>query len=105
MEFLYLTYSIVIHSNYNQYWTYCLFVGGPGSGRGTQCELIQTKTGYTHVSTGDVLRHEVMSGSQRGLKFYKLMSEGNAIPDDDIAELVRDVMMAKIIGSKVISLD
>ena len=77
------------------------FIGGPGSGRGTQCELIQTKTGYTHVSTGDVLRHEVMSGSQRGLKFYKLMSEGNAIPDDDIAELVRDVMMAKIIGSKV----
>ena len=91
-----------IHSNKNQYWTYWLFVGGPGSGRGTQCELIQTKTGYTHVSTGEVLRHEVMSGSQRGLKFYKLMSEGNAIPDDDIAELVRDVMMAKIIGSKVI---
>ena len=103
MEFLHFT--IIIHFNYNQYWTYCLFVGGPGSGRGTQCELIQTKTGYTHVSTGDVLRHEVMSGSQRGLKFYKLMSEGNAIPDDDIAELVRDVMMAKIIGSKVISLD
>jgi len=80
-------------------------LGGPGSGRGTQCELIQTKTGYTHVSTGDVLRHEVMSGSQRGLKFYKLMSEGNAIPDDDIAELVRDVMMAKIIGSKGFLMD
>ena len=80
------------------------FSGGPGSGRGTQCELIQTKTGYTHVSTGDVLRKEVMSGSQRGLKFYKIMADGNSVPDDEIAELIRDVMMAKIIGSKVFAL-
>ena len=79
-----------------------ILIGGPGSGRGTQCELIQTKTGYTHISTGDVLRKEVMSGSQRGLKFYKIMSEGNAVPDDEIAEMIRDVMMAKVIGSKVI---
>jgi len=80
-------------------------IGGPGSGRGTQCELIQTKTGYTHVSTGDVLRKEVMSGSQRGLKFYKIMADGNSVPDDEIAELIRDVMMAKIIGSKGFLMD
>ena len=43
-----------------------------------------------------------MSGSQRGLKFYKIMSEGNAVPDDEIAEMIREVMMAKVIGSKVI---
>merc|ERR1711963_257851 len=80
-------------------------IGGPGSGRGTQCELIQTKTGYTHVSTGDFLRKEVMSGSQRGLKFYKIMADGNSVPDDEIAELIRDVMMAKIIGSKGFFMD
>ena len=45
-----------------------------------------------------------MSGSQRGLKFYKIMADGNSVPDDEIAELIRDVMMAKIIGSKVFSL-
>ena len=43
-----------------------------------------------------------MSGSTRGLKFYKIMADGNAVPDDEIAELIRDVMFAKIIGSKVI---
>ena len=75
--------------------------GGPGCGRGTQCELVQTKTGYTHISTGEILRHEVMSGSSRGLKFYKLMAEGETVPNDDIAELIREVMFAKIIGSKV----
>ena len=42
-----------------------------------------------------------MSGSSRGLKFYKIMADGNAVPDDDIAELIREVMFAKIIGSKV----
>ena len=77
------------------------FEGGPGSGRGTQCELIQTKTGYTHISTGEVLRHEVMSGSSRGLKFYKTMADGEAVSDDDVAELIRDTLMARIIGSKV----
>ena len=78
-----------------------IFAGGPGSGRGTQCELIQTQTGYTHISTGEVLRHEVMSGTNRGLKFYKTMAAGEAVSDDDVAELIRDTLMAKIIGSKV----
>ena len=50
---------------------------------------------------GDVLRHEVMSGSSRGLKFYKTMAAGEAVSNDDIAELIREVMFAKIIGSKV----
>ena len=77
------------------------YTGGPGCGKGTQCELIQTKTGYTHVSTGDVLRHEVMSGSMRGLKFYQTMAAGEAVPNDEISEVIRETMMAKIIGSKV----
>merc|ERR1712080_242672 len=80
-------------------------LGGPGCGRGTQCELIQTRTGYTHISTGEVLRHEVMSGSQRGLKFYKIMADGEAVPDDEVAELIRETLMAKIIGSKGFLMD
>ena len=76
--------------------------GGPGSGRGTQCELIGTITGYTHISTGEVLRHEVMSGSSRGLKFYKIMADGDTVPNAEVAELIREVMFARIIGSKVL---
>jgi len=80
-------------------------LGGPGCGRGTQCELIQTRTGYTHISTGDVLRHEVMSGTERGLKFYKIMEAGETVSNDDIADLIREVMLAKIIGSKGFLMD
>ena len=38
-------------------------VGGPGSGKGTQCEKVVAKYGYTHLSSGDLLRAEVASGS------------------------------------------
>ena len=39
-------------------------VGGPGSGKGTQCERIVAKYGYCHLSSGDLLREEVASGSE-----------------------------------------
>ena len=42
-----------------------------------------------------------MSGSSLGLRFYQIMASGEAVPNDDIAEVIRDKMMAKIIGSKV----
>ena len=43
-----------------------------------------------------------MSGSTRGLKFYKIMADGNTVPNDEIAEVIREVMFARIIGSKVL---
>ena len=41
-------------------------LGGPGSGMGTQCSMIKSKYGYTHLSVGDVMREEVKSGCQLG---------------------------------------
>jgi len=45
-----------------------IILGGPGSGKGTQCERITMKFGYTHISSGDLLRAEVMSGTNRGMQ-------------------------------------
>ena len=42
-----------------------------------------------------------MSGSARGLKFYKTMEAGEPVPNDMMAELIREIMLAKVIGSKV----
>ncbi|XP_072488637.1 adenylate kinase isoenzyme 1 isoform X3 [Notamacropus eugenii] len=55
-------------------------VGGPGSGKGTQCEKIVKKYGYTHLSTGDLLREEVSSGSERGKKLSEIMEKGQLVP-------------------------
>lgn len=54
--------------------------GGPGSGKGTQCEKIVQKYGYTHLSTGDLLRAEVSSGSARGKKLSEIMEKGQLVP-------------------------
>ena len=55
-------------------------LGGPGSGKGTQCELIVAKYGYKHLSAGDLLRDEVKSGSAVGQKCEAIMKEGKLVP-------------------------
>ena len=55
--------------------------GGPGSGKGTQCEKMRDKFGYLHLSSGDLLRDEVMSNSPRGMQIFGTMEKGNLVPD------------------------
>ena len=69
--------------------------GGPGSGRGTQCEKLTIKHNLVHLSSGDILRHEVMSGSDRGSKLYKLMSAGEVAPNEIVNDLIAETMVKK----------
>jgi hypothetical protein len=58
-----------------------LFVlGGPGSGKGTQCDKVVAKYGFTHLSAGDLLRDEVKSGSAVGQQCEQIMKEGKLVP-------------------------
>ena len=69
--------------------------GGPGSGKGTQCDRICVKYGYTHMSSGDLLRNEVMSMTERGRKLYQLMANGEAVPNSVVDELLVEAMTSK----------
>ncbi|XP_036185468.1 adenylate kinase isoenzyme 1 isoform X1 [Myotis myotis] len=80
-------------------------VGGPGSGKGTQCEKIVQKYGYTHLSTGDLLRAEVSSGSARGKMLSEIMEKGQLVPLETVLDMLRDAMMAKVDTSKGFLID
>lgn len=57
-----------------------LTLGGPGTGKGTQCDRIVHKYGFTHLSTGDLLRDEVKSKSERAHKLKAIMDKGDLVP-------------------------
>merc|ERR1711935_1187618 len=70
-------------------------MGGPGSGKGTQCDKICVKYGYTHMSSGDLLRNEVMSGTPRGRAIYALMADGKPVPNANVNDLLAEAMVKK----------
>merc|ERR1712151_938684 len=70
-------------------------VGGPGSGKGTQCEKLVEKYQFEHLSTGDLLRAEVKSGSEKGKQLQQTMSEGGLVTTKDLLELLEAAMQNK----------
>ncbi|TKR72435.1 hypothetical protein L596_019881 [Steinernema carpocapsae] len=81
-------------------------VGGPGSGKGTQCEKIVAKYGLTHLSSGDLLRAEVKSGSPRGTQLTKIMEAGELVPLEVVLDLIKEAMLEAIKkGSKGFLID
>ncbi|XP_060207538.1 UMP-CMP kinase 3-like isoform X1 [Lycium barbarum] len=67
-------------------------IGGPGSGKGTQCEKIAQQFGYTHLSVGELLRQEINSGSETGSMIQKIMKEGKLVPSDVTVRLLQQAM-------------
>ncbi|MEW6014811.1 MAG: adenylate kinase [Candidatus Zixiibacteriota bacterium] len=67
-----------------------VFLGPPGSGKGTQAKRIAAKLGLLHLSTGDVLREAVKNGTELGKKAQKYMEAGELVPDDLIIGLIEE---------------
>lgn len=55
--------------------------GAPGSGKGTQSDLLVKKYGFKHISTGDVLRGEIKNGTELGQTAKSFIDKGQLIPD------------------------
>lgn len=73
-----------------------LFVlGGPGSGKGTQCEMLVEQFKFEHLSAGDCLRAEVKSGSDLGKEIEGYISKGNMVPGDVTVKLLKKAMEDK----------
>jgi adenylate kinase len=67
-----------------------LFVGPPGSGKGTQAKRIAQSHAIPHVSTGDILREAIREGTAVGRKAEGFMSAGNLVPDDLMIRIIEE---------------
>ena len=65
--------------------------GGPGSGKGTQSDLIIEKYGLNHISTGEVLRAEISKQTPLGITAQKYIDNGQLIPDDLMIDILSKV--------------
>ena len=67
-------------------------IGGPGSGKGTMCELAECQLGWTHLSTGDLLRAEREAGGPNAATIEELLAAGKLVPNEIIVTLLKDAM-------------
>uniref|UniRef100_A0A674JPC4 Adenylate kinase isoenzyme 5 n=1 Tax=Terrapene triunguis TaxID=2587831 RepID=A0A674JPC4_9SAUR len=79
--------------------------GGPGSGKGTQCEQLAQKYGFTHLSTGDLLRRELTSSSERSKLIKDIMECGELVPGDIVLALLKEAMIARLGDTKGFLID
>lgn len=59
-----------------------VLIGPPGSGKGSLSNLLKNQYGFTHISTGDLLRKEVATGSELGKEISRLIDAGNMVSDE-----------------------
>ena len=72
-----------------------IFIAPPAAGKGTQSNMLKEKFGYNHISTGDMLREAINSGSEIGTEVKNIIDKG---------ELVSDVLIIKLVKDKLTSL-
>ena len=75
-----------------------LLIGPPGSGKGTQGQLLSDRFGLTHIAAGDLLRAEVEEGTSIGKEVEKYLDSGELVPDQLIIDLLMPVVVESVAG-------
>ena len=67
-----------------------IILGKQGAGKGTQCVRLCQHYDVPHISTGDIFRGSVRSGSEAGSQLDEYMRAGELVPDDVVVDIVRE---------------
>jgi adenylate kinase len=74
--------------------TVFFILGGPGSGKGTNCERLVQDFGFHHISAGDLLREEAKKDTELGKKITGILAAGNIVPSEVTVELLTNAINA-----------
>jgi adenylate kinase len=72
-----------------------VFLGPPGSGKGTQAKILSEKTNIPHISTGDIFRKNIKEQTELGRKASEYTSKGLLVPDTVTNEMVKKRLLEK----------
>jgi len=75
-----------------------ILLGYPGSGKGTQAQVLSQKLGMFHVSTGDIFREELSKKTQLGQEVVGYLSTGRLVPDKLVLEVIKARLNAETRG-------
>ena len=67
-----------------------VILGAPGSGKGSQAELLKEKYGCAHISTGDILRKNLEDNTELGLRARAFVDDGELAPDELVIDMVKE---------------
>src|SRR3990172_5000939 len=71
-----------------------VMLGAPGSGKGTQAKMLSSRFGIPQISTGDMLREAVKTGTEMARRAKTCMAHGGLVPDEVVSGIVRDRLKA-----------
>ena len=82
--------------------SFIVLLGAPGAGKGTAAEVLREQSGFLHLSTGDLLRDAIRSGSALGQEAKGYMERGDLVPDALILSLVRETLARSAPDARVL---